>query len=78
MTEKQRERIEPDLESRRLSVPHLGITLRSLFGAAANAQGDSKNPHWTLRYKGVDIGQIRLKIFKQARESPAESVDFSA
>lgn len=58
-----KERIEVDTDSKELFVPHLGMTLRTLLGAAAAQQGDSTDPEWHIVYKNVRIGNIRLKVF---------------
>jgi len=59
------ERIGVDADRQVLSVPHLGFTLRSLLGAAASAGPvTEENSQWTLRYRSVDIGAIRLKVYK--------------
>lgn len=58
-----RERIEVDAGSKELLVPHLGMTLRTLLGAAAAQQGDSTDPEWHIVYKNVRIGTLRLKVF---------------
>lgn len=58
-----RERIEVDADSKKLFVPHLGMTLRTLLGAAAAQQGDSTDPEWLIVYKNATIGRIRLKVF---------------
>lgn len=62
-----RERIEVDADSKKLFVPHLGMTLRVLLGAASAHQGDSTNPEWTIVYKNVTIGNLRLKVFHDSR-----------
>lgn len=63
-----RERIEVDADSKELFVPHLGMTLRTLLGAAAARQGDSTDPRWHINYKGARIGEIRLKVFHDPRD----------
>ena len=58
------QRIVANLEQRTLEIPHLGVSIRTIFGAAANA---NPNPNeitarrWTLLYKDCDIGQIQLR-----------------
>lgn len=58
------QRIVANLEQRTLEIPHLGMSLRTIFGAAANA---NPNPseitarRWVLLYKDCDIGQIQLR-----------------
>ena len=58
------QRIVANLEHRTLEVPHLGVSLRTLFGAAANANPDPSEitvRRWVLLYKDCDIGQIQLR-----------------
>lgn len=54
-----------DTELKQLVVPHLGITLRSLMGAAANAnEGQEKfQCNWGIVYRDQNVGKIRIKNF---------------
>lgn len=49
-------------EKHTLDIPHLGITLRSIMGAAHTAASDMKTyrRNWNLIYKDVKIGSIQL------------------
>lgn len=58
-----------------IEVPHLGVTLRSMLGAASVATIDhlesdaatleelktTWRPKFSIKYKGVIVGQLRLK-----------------
>ena len=54
--------IIPNSKDLTLDIPHLGITLRSIMGAAdAAAREMSPYPRkWKLMYKDVIIGNIQL------------------
>ena len=54
--------IIPDYENGELEVPHLGITLRTLLAAAAEAAKYAPKRTWNLRYKDAEIGRIRIKL----------------
>lgn len=45
-----------------LDIPHLGLTLRSIMGAAAASAADMPEyrRRWKLTYKGASIGTIQL------------------
>lgn len=54
-----------DYDNKTLTLPHLGITLRVMMAAAANAnEGREFKNRWNLVYKDQDVGMVRLKRFK--------------
>lgn len=53
------EAIVADTQDQTLRVPHLGVTLRSILGAAVAAK--SKSRRWSIVYKGAHIGTIKTK-----------------
>lgn len=53
-----------DYEKGELEVPHLGVTLRTLLAAAANAAKHRPTKRtWVLRYKTAEIGRIKIQAF---------------
>jgi len=57
-----RPKIEADYENGIIEVPHLGITLRVLLGAASNVcEGRKTRRNWTLWYNEAKIGTVRIK-----------------
>lgn len=58
-----RERVLADAEARTIAVPHLGITLRVLLGAASAAAQDCAGT-WSIVYQKKTIGTLELKRFK--------------
>lgn len=54
--------IIPDSKEFTLDIPHLGITMRSILGAAAAAAKEMSTyrRRWKLKYKDVIIGSIQL------------------
>lgn len=60
------ETIFVDYHNKTLIIPHLGITMRSMMAAAANGnEGQVFQRNWTLVYKDMDVGRIKLKKFKE-------------
>lgn len=54
-----------------VTVPHLGLTLRSIFGAAVKASHSvsalaGRRPRFKVLYKNTVIGEIRLKDIGEA------------
>lgn len=62
--EQPRERILADAEARTIAVPHLGITLRVLLGAASAATQNCAGT-WSIVYQKRTIGTLELKHFKE-------------
>lgn len=60
----EREAVKVDVEKRTVSIPHLGITLRVILGAAAAATSSPEGT-WKMVYQRVAIGTIELKKFKE-------------
>ena len=61
----EREAVKVDVEKRTVSIPHLGITLRVILGAAAAATSSPEGT-WTMVYQRVAIGTVELKKFKES------------
>lgn len=57
-----REEVKVNVQERTIAVPHLGITLRVMLGAAAAAT-EAPEGSWTLLYRRKKIGTIELKEF---------------
>lgn len=58
--------IHVDTSAGTITVPHLGLTLRSIFGAATLAAHGfpalrGRRPRFRIIYSDVVIGEIRLK-----------------
>lgn len=53
--------VEVDHKAVELLVPDLGLTLRSLFAAAAEAHKITPKRTWGLRYSGALVGKITIK-----------------
>lgn len=51
-----------DIPAGVLDVPDIGVTLRTLLGAAAEASKLNRRRTWKVRYKQVIIGSIRIKL----------------
>lgn len=51
--------VTPNAETGTVDVPDLGVTLRTILGAAAKC--DPKRRVWKVTYKEVEIGSIRIK-----------------
>jgi hypothetical protein len=49
------------LQTHSLSVPDLGVTLRTLLAVAAQGYDDTGRRAWTVRFKGAKIGTIQVK-----------------
>ena len=63
-----------DTVGRTVTVPHLGLTLRSIMGAAVKASYQDERVAgrrlvYSIRYREVTIGQIRLKQLKGAESA---------
>lgn len=54
--------ITANTEKFELDIPHLGLTLRSIMGAAAASAAEmtTYRRRWKLVYKGATIGSIQL------------------
>lgn len=61
----QRAPVIVDSEKRTLDLPHRGLTIRHLQGLAAAGSKPGTRPRWTLIYKGVVIGELRLATIKE-------------
>lgn len=59
-----REKIIVDINEKLLIIPHLGMTLRTLIGAAASAVEEPKGT-WKIIFKGATVGSVKLKSFKE-------------
>lgn len=66
--------IIPDSKEFSLEIPHLGITVRSIMGAADAAAKEMKiyRRRWKLKYKDVIIGSIQLANFEENQQSDHE------
>jgi hypothetical protein len=53
------EPIVADIRDQTLTVPHLGVTLRTILGATVAA--GSKVRRWSIVYKGAYIGTIKIQ-----------------
>jgi hypothetical protein len=53
--------ISVDSEQYSLTIPDIGVTLRTLLAVAGNAQKATKRRTWKIVYKSVVIGSIRVK-----------------
>lgn len=49
-----------DTTTNTLVVPHLGISLRCLFGAAVTGTAKTRKRVWKLSYKGANVGSIKV------------------
>lgn len=53
-----------DYDKGELEVPHLGVTLRTLLAAAADAAKNRPTKRtWILRYKTAEIGRVKIQGF---------------
>ena len=59
------EPIGTDTEEKILLIPHLGVTLRTLLGAAAA----TSQPYgqWRIQHRGAIIGTLLLKPFEEPK-----------
>lgn len=60
-------------ETSTLLVPDLGVTLRTLFGAAAAGHAKTGKREWKLEYKGAIVGKLKVRHHKEKKDAgPAE------
>lgn len=52
--------IQIDMKSGSISVDDLGVTLRTLLGAAAGGYTDTGKRGWQIMYKGAYIGKVQV------------------
>lgn len=55
-----------------LGIPDIGVTVRSLLGAAAEGYKVNKQRRWNIKYKEVVIGKIYLKTAAEGIVKSAE------
>lgn len=55
---------EPDNLSEIIDVPDLGLTLRTILGIAARRMAATNHRTYTLRYKNMDIGRVKVRPHK--------------
>jgi hypothetical protein len=44
-----------------IDVPHLGVTLRTVLGIAADRMAKTGRRTYTLRYKHMDVGKVNVR-----------------
>lgn len=62
------EEIGVDAKLRRLTIPHLGITMRVLMNNAYHNSKVGTRPTWKIVYQHTVIGEIRLKTVGEKNE----------
>lgn len=62
-----------DSEKYTLSVPDIGVTLRTLLAVASKAQTTTKRRTWNIVYKDVVIGSVRIKTILKGEENGKSS-----
>lgn len=55
------DKVTIDAENATLTVPHIGITLRTLLAVAADGYKTNPRRTWKVAYLGTVIGSIRIK-----------------
>lgn len=55
-----------DPVSHTVTIPHIGMTLRSLLSVAANC--DPNHRKWRIVYRATVIGELRIKTFNSERQ----------
>lgn len=48
-------------ESCELEIPDLGVTMRSILGAATQGYKETMQRRWWIVYKGVRVGSVQVK-----------------
>ena len=56
-------------ETSTLQVPDLGVTLRTLFGAATTGHAKTGKREWKLEYKGAIVGKLKVRYHKEKNDA---------
>ena len=53
--------VELNTEKKTLTIPDLGVTMRTIMAVAASGYAETKNRSWKIIYKGAHIGTVKVK-----------------
>ena len=56
-------------ETSTLQFPDLGVTLRTLFAAAADGHAKTGKREWKLEYKGAVVGKLKVRHHKEKSDA---------